>query len=133
MKCFVFAVMQSGITLNSEGAVTLCKALKTNTSLTKLGLISAYSRESKCFGIYKYCSFLLMSKTTENELDERGATSLSDALKSNSTLTKLDLEGEKKKETKHKRFLSAINFFPFSSNKQTTRLEKQVQKHYVMH
>ena len=37
--------------------------------------------------------FFVLIKSTENRIGETGATSMSDALKSNTTLTKLNLGG----------------------------------------
>ena len=44
---------------------------------------------------------------TDNGIEETGATSLSEALKSNTTLTELDLSGEDKRHTKdiHQQFI----------------------------
>ena len=58
-----------------------------------------------------------------------GATSLSESLKSNTTLTKLNLDGEYKRKKTHKRHLSTIHSFPFSSYQQGTILEIQEQHH----
>ena len=80
------------------------------------------------FGVYKYCSFLLMSKTTENELDERGATSLSDALKTNTTLTKLKMTCEQKKQDTNGIHQQSA-FYSLLSNQQGTGLETQEQYH----
>ena len=60
-------------------------------------------------------------------IGERGATSMGDALKSNATLTELELNGEDKKTTQ-KRHPSTNHSFPFSSNQQTS-LETQEQHH----
>ena len=47
--------------------------------------------------------------TTGNKIGDTGATSLSEALKSNTTLTKLNLGGEDKRKKTHKRDLSTIH------------------------
>ena len=41
--------------------------------------------------------FSFISKSTGNNIGDRGATSLSDALKSNTTLTQLDLSSKDKR------------------------------------
>ena len=74
--------------------------------------------ETKLFHV-----FVLFS-STGNEIGEKGATSVSDALKSNTTLTKLDLTGEHKRNNTQ---MASINNPPFS-NKQTARREKKTQK-----
>ena len=70
-------------------------------------------------------SFLIIS--TDNKIGERGATSLSDALKSNKTLTKLDLECEQKQQ--HTNGVRRQSTLPFSSNQQGMTLKKQEQHH----
>ena len=56
-----------------------------------------------------------------------GAKSLSESLKSNTTLTELDLSCENKRKKTHKRHLSAIHFFSFfSSHQQVIGLKIQV-------
>ena len=65
--------------------------------------------------------------STGKHIEGTGATSLSDALKSNTTLTGLYLSGEDKYTQ-----MTSINnplFFLFSSNQQTTGLETQEQHH----
>ena len=69
----------------------------------------------------------LMIQLTDNKIGDTGATSLSEALKSNTTLTKLNLGGEDKR--RHTRHPSTIHSFPFSSHKQGTRLKEQEQNH----
>ena len=43
--------------------------------------------------------FSFLNTSTDNKIGERGATSLSESLKSNTTLTQLDLESEDKRKT----------------------------------
>ena len=45
-----------------------------------------------------------------NDIEDAGATSLSEALKSNTTLTALNLSGEDKRKKTHKRHPSTIHF-----------------------
>jgi hypothetical protein len=72
-------------------------------------------------------SFLIT--TTDNNVGERGATSLSEALKSNIALTQLDMTREDKRQKTHKRHSSTIHSFHFSFHQQATRLEKEEQHH----
>ena len=67
-------------------------------------------------------------ETTGNNIGERGAMSLGDALKSNTTLTALDLSCFDK-DKQHPNYILQTIHFPFSSNQQGTALEKQVQHH----
>ena len=68
---------------------------------------------------------------TDCKIGDTGAASLSDALKTNTTLKKLDLNGEEKKETTHKWDPSTIHSFPFSLNQKSMILETQGQHHWV--
>ena len=51
--------------------------------------------------------------STDNNIGERGATSLSESLKSNTTLTELILWGEDKRKKTHKRNPSTIHYSSF--------------------
>ena len=73
--------------------------------------------------------FFILIKSTENKIGERGATSLSDALKSNTTLVELNLKCEYKRNNTQITFINKPQFFSFSSNQQGTRLEKEEQYH----
>ena len=67
-------------------------------------------------------SFPILFTSTDNKIEGKGATSLSEALKSNTTLTELILSGGDKRHTRR----SPVNHsFPFSSHQQTMRLETQ--------
>ena len=66
--------------------------------------------------------------STVCDIRDTGAVSLGDALKSNKTLTQLNLSSENKK----KKNIAAINqqsTLSFSFSQQTTTLEKQEQHH----
>ena len=80
------------------GALLLSDALKSNTTLTKLNLTG----ENKRNNTHKLHpstihSFSILIKSTGNVIGAPGATSLSDALKVNTTLTQLDLGCEDKR------------------------------------
>ena len=71
-------------------------ALKSNTTLAKLYLESEHKRNStQMVSINNQHSFILI-KSKDNNIGYTGAASLSEALKSNTTLTKLNLSGEDK-------------------------------------
>ena len=94
-------------------AISLSESLKSNTTLTILNLRSdnkrkkAHTRHPSAIH-----SFPFLFTSTDNNIRDTGAKSLSESLKSNTTLTILDLSGEDKRKT-HKRHLSTIYSFPF--------------------
>ena len=72
-------------------------------------------------------------QSTGNEIGEKGAASLSDALKSNTTLAVLNLSCEDKINNTQMVSINNKLFPSFSLNQQTTTLETQEQHHWVMH
>jgi hypothetical protein len=80
-------------------------------------------------GIHQQSTLFPFPSQTDNEIGERGVTSLCEALKSNTTLIQLDLESEDKRKKTHKRHPSTIHYFPFSLHQQATRLATQEQHH----
>ena len=111
---FPFLFTSTDNKIGYTGATSLSESLKSNTTLTELDL----SREDKIKKTYKrhpltiHSSFLFNS--TDNEIGYTGATSLSESLKSNTTLTALYLSGEDKRKKTHKRHPSTSHSFPFS-------------------
>ena len=94
----------------------MSELLKSNTTLTKVDLWSEYKRkETHKRHPSTIHSFSILTMTIGNHIGNTGATSLSEALKSNTTLTKLNLSGEDKRKKTHKRHPSTIHSFPFSS------------------
>ena len=71
-------------------------ALKSNTTLTKLDLSREHERSNTQISSINNQIFSILIKSTDNRIGDTGATSLSDALKSNTTLTELYLSGEDK-------------------------------------
>ena len=61
--------------------------------------------------IHQQFTFSILIASTDNDIGETGATSLSEALKSNTTLTELNLNGEDKRKKTHKRHPSTIHSF----------------------
>ena len=82
--------------IGEAGTASLSDALKSNTALTKLNLCGKDKR-SNTNGIHQQTTLSILIKSIVNEIGERGATSLSEALKSNTTLTKLNLRGRHKR------------------------------------
>ena len=88
--------------------------LKSNTTLAKLYLESEHKRNStQMVSINNQHSFILI-KSKDNNIGYTGAASLSEALKSNTTLTKLNLSGEDKRN--NTQMASTNQLFCFSSN-----------------
>ena len=77
--------------------------------------------------------FSFLITTTGNNIGDTGATSLSEALKSNTTLGELNLWGDDKRKKTYKWHPSTIHSFHFSLHQQTTTLEKREQHHWVNH
>ena len=105
----------------------MSEALKSNTTLTELNLNGEDKRKKthKKHPPTIHSFFLFIS--TDNEIGDTGAASLSEALKSNTTLTELDLRCEDKRKNTHKGIHQQITPFPFYSYQQTTTLEKGEQ------
>ena len=91
----------------------MCESLKSNTTLTELNLSGEHKRKKthKRHPSTIHSSFFISS--TGNKVGDTGAKSLSDALKSNTTLTELDLNsGYNGKEDTQKPSINK-SFFPF--------------------
>ena len=74
-------------------------ALKTNTTLTQLDLRCKDKRNNTQMSFTNIQLFSIPIKSSGDKIGETGATLLSEALKSNTTLTKLDLRGVQKVTT----------------------------------
>ena len=88
----------------------MSEALKSNTTLTALDLRCEERRHKRHPSAIHSFSFLFAS--TDNNVGDTGATSLCEALKSNTTLTTLYLGGEDKRKKTHKRHPSTNHSFP---------------------
>ena len=73
-----------GNSIGDTGAKSLSDALKANTTLEKLNLFGRHKHEQRRLYLSEINS--LFHQSTGNWIGETGATSLSDALKSNTTL-----------------------------------------------
>ena len=80
----------TGNGIGDTGATSLSDALKSNTTLTQLSLLCKDKRNNTQMASTNNALFFILIKSTDNKIGETGATSLSDALKSNTTLTQLD-------------------------------------------
>ena len=94
----------------------MSESLKSNTTLTKLNLRSEDKRKKthKRHPSTNH-SFLFLITSTDNDIGERGATSLSESLKSNTTLTELNLWSEDKRKKTQKKS-TTISLFSFYSH-----------------
>ena len=97
-------------------------ALKSNTTLAELNLGCEHRRNNTQMAPINNPLFSTFMKSTGNNIQGTGATSLSDALKSNTTLTTLDLRSEHKRYIRMKSVNNPLFFFSlslslFSSNK----------------
>ena len=87
----------------------MSESLKSNTTLTELDLRCDDKRKKTQKTSINNSLFSILITSTDNYIGETGATSLSEALKSNTTLTELDLWSEDKRKKTHKRHPSTIH------------------------
>ena len=80
--------------IGDTGATSLSEALKSNTTLTQLNLWCEHKKKQHANGINQQSLLFHSHKKTGNKIGETGRTSFSEALKSNTTLTKLNLWNE---------------------------------------
>ena len=92
----------------------MSESLKSNTTLTELNMFGEDKRK-KTHKRHPSTihSFLFHFTSTENDIGNTGTTSLSESMKSNTTLTKLNLGSEDKRKKTHKRHPSMSRSFPF--------------------
>ena len=89
---------QTGNNIGEKGTKPLSDALKSNTTLTELDLRGSDKKKPCTNDIHQKSLFSILNQITENKLQDKGATSMSDALKSNVTLKILNLRREFKKK-----------------------------------
>ena len=97
-----FLITSTGNEFGDTGATSLSDALKSNTTLTTLNLSGEDKRKKthKRHPSTIHSSFLI-TLTDNGKFGDSGAVPLSEALKSNTTLTKLDLSSEDKRRAIH--------------------------------
>ena len=78
--------------------------------------------------IHQQITLSFLFSSTVNNIGVTGVASLSEALKSNTTLTELSLWGRNKRKKTHKRNPSTIHS-SFSLHQQATTIEKEEQHH----
>ena len=101
----------TGNNIGDTGATQLSEALKSNTTLTKLDLCGEYKRNKHTKASINKSLFAFLFTSTESKIGDTGVTSLSKALKSNTTLDELILRSrDKKKEDTQKTSISKSSF-----------------------
>ena len=108
---FSIHIVSTGNNIGDTGVTSLSEALKSNTTLTKLNLYCENKRKKTHKRHPSAIHSFILFTSTANDIEETGATSLSKALKSNTTLTELDLSGEDKRKKTHKRNPPTIHSF----------------------
>ena len=121
-------IKSTGNKIGETGATSVSDALKSNTTLTELNMCREHKRNNTQMVPINNSLFSIHAKRTDNSIGDIEATSLSDALKSNKTLTKLGLICEDKRNNTQ---IESINnpLFSILKKQQSTRLETQVQHH----
>ena len=119
-KCFFFDSVQNQQTANSikdAGAISFGEALKTNTTLIHLDLECQHKRNNTQMTSINNPLFPFFAQTTDNNIGNAGATSLSEGLKTNTTLTKLDFSCQHKDTKTYTKDIQNHFLFHFVSNK----------------
>jgi hypothetical protein len=89
--------------VGSEGIQLLSEVLKTNTTLASLNLssewiyiwiINTHTFLSLSKHIYSFIHSFILTHTTDNNIESKGVQSISEVLKTNTTLASLNLAGE---------------------------------------
>ena len=96
--------------IGDTGATSLSEALKSNKTLTQLNIEGQYKRKNTQKTSINNSLFPILFSSTDNKIRRAGAISMSDALKSNTTLTALNWSNDKRHKT-HKRHSSTIHSF----------------------
>ena len=109
--CIMDLTVFTGNNIGDTGAASLGEALESNTTLAKLHLESDYMTNiQRAYINNSLFPFLFIS--TGNWIGDTAAASLSESLKSNTTLIELCLSCEDKRKKTHKRHPSTIHSFP---------------------
>ena len=101
--------------IGGTGVASLSESLKSNTTLTVLYICGTVKKKDTQKTSINKSLFSILSSSTENRIEVTGAASLSEALKSNTTITDLDLASEDKRKKTHKRHPSTIHCFAIAS------------------
>ena len=104
MTLLLFNNASTDNTIGARGATSLSESLKVNTTLVEIDL-SGKKQRKKTHKRHPSTihSFPFIITSTGNKVGDTGVASLSEALKSNTTLTELNLSGQDKRKQIHKR------------------------------
>ena len=108
---FSFLFPTTGGNIGDTGATSLSESLKSNATLTELNLCCEDKRKTQKRYPSTIHSFPFLFPTTGNKIGDTGAASLNESLKSNTTLTKIDLSREDKRKKTHKCIHQQITLF----------------------
>ena len=95
--------------IQEAGAASVSDALESNTTIAGLNLECEDKRSFACHRSTIHYSVLI--KSTGNEIGDAGVTSLSEALKSNTTLTELYLDCWRKRNNTRIKSINKPQFF----------------------
>lgn len=114
---------------NIEGTeiIPLCEALKTNTTLKTLRL-SRKHIEKHPFCIVRQLCYFAVFQIIDNKIGDIGVTSLSEALRANTTLTEFNLTCIMKQTLISIRQASHFSFVDWYKNQQGTMLKMLEQR-----
>ena len=96
-QLFSFFVKSTDNSIGETGATSLSEALKSNTTLKVLHIGGEDKRNNTQMASINNQLISIIIKSTGNWIREGGATSMSDALKLNTTLIQLELSCEHKR------------------------------------
>ena len=123
---FSIFIKSTGNSIGDTGAKSLSDALKSNTTLKQLDLERENKRNNKQMTSINNQLFSIFNKSTVNDIGDTGVKSLSDSLKSNTTLQQLDLDCEHKRNNTQ---MASINNQLFFHSQQGTTSDTQEQHH----
>ena len=98
--------------IGGTGATSLSESLRSNTTLNQSDEYKkkkTHKRHTSTIHVFTFSP-----NSTGNDIGDTGASSLSEALKSNTTLTELNLSCEDKRQKTHKNHSQTNYSFPFS-------------------
>ena len=103
--------------IGDTGATSLSESLKSNATLTELNL-SCQDKRRHTKDIHQQFTLFFLSTSTANQIGDTGITSLNESLKSNTTLTALDLSCEDKEDTPKASINNSFFFFSLHTNRE---------------
>ena len=83
-----------GASIGNADAIRLAAALKLNTTITRVDLWGECQAGVLCARSFEVCGWRCRSCVSDNGIGGAGAASIAEALKLNTAITSVDLEGE---------------------------------------